>query len=133
MRKLKQRLKDAYKPGFGEFMGNIQRHHAKLWFAGINENWKLADYELHELVENVEDIEKYVIERIESRQVVMLEPSINNIKKAIGKKDLLKFKESFNNLTASCNSCHTSNSFEFNVITIPKNPPVTNQEFKVSH
>ena len=35
-------------PGFEEFMSNIQAHHAKLWFAGQNHNWKLADFEIHE-------------------------------------------------------------------------------------
>jgi hypothetical protein len=46
---LELKVADAYKPGFGEFMGNIQVHHNKLWFAGQNENWKLAGFELHEI------------------------------------------------------------------------------------
>jgi len=31
-------VNNVYKPGFGEFMLQIQVHHAKLWFAGKNEN-----------------------------------------------------------------------------------------------
>jgi hypothetical protein len=31
---LEQKLNETYKPGFGEFMSNIQVHHEKLWFAG---------------------------------------------------------------------------------------------------
>ena len=42
-------MKEKYRPGLGEIMSGIQTHHAKLWFAGINENWKLADYEVKEL------------------------------------------------------------------------------------
>jgi len=44
---LQKKIDDSYKPGFGEFMSNIQMHHAKLWFAGINQNWELADFEIH--------------------------------------------------------------------------------------
>ena len=43
MDSLEQKLSDSYKPGLGEFMFNIQVHHAKLWFAGQNQNWKLAE------------------------------------------------------------------------------------------
>ncbi len=40
---LQKKIDDAYKPGLGEFMSGVQVHHAKLWFAGKNNNWKLAD------------------------------------------------------------------------------------------
>ncbi|MGH2563654.1 MAG: hypothetical protein ACRDE5_04015, partial [Ginsengibacter sp.] len=40
-----------YAPGLGEIMGGIQMHHAKLWYAGINDNWELAQYEIDELKE----------------------------------------------------------------------------------
>ncbi|MCX8473559.1 MAG: hypothetical protein ORN85_07915 [Sediminibacterium sp.] len=55
---LESKLADAYKPGFGEFMSAIQAHHAKLWFAGQNKNWKLADFEVHEIMENFDAIKK---------------------------------------------------------------------------
>ncbi|MBL0268653.1 MAG: hypothetical protein IPP99_08310 [Chitinophagaceae bacterium] len=35
---LEIQLANSYKPGFGELMSSIQTHHAKLWFAGQNEN-----------------------------------------------------------------------------------------------
>ena len=37
---------EAYTPGLGDFMGQIQMRHAKLWFAGKAKNWQLAAYEL---------------------------------------------------------------------------------------
>src|SRR5664279_1668764 len=55
---LEVKLKDTYKPGFGEFMSGIQAHHAKLWFAGQNQNWKLANFEIHEIMEAIDDIKK---------------------------------------------------------------------------
>ncbi len=56
---LEIKLANTYKPGLGDFMGSIQTHHAKLWFAGQNKNWKLADFEVHELEEAIEDIQKF--------------------------------------------------------------------------
>lgn len=48
---LDHKVAGTYKPGFGEFMSDIQVHHNKLWFAGQNQNWKLADFEIHEIME----------------------------------------------------------------------------------
>src|SRR4051812_10619726 len=48
----------AYVPGLGELMALQQMRHAKLWFAGSNRNWPLADYELDELREGFEDVQK---------------------------------------------------------------------------
>ena len=53
---LETKLADMYKPGFGEFMSSIQAHHSKPWFAGQNENWKLADFEVHEIMEAIENM-----------------------------------------------------------------------------
>jgi len=50
---LKKELAAAYKPGFGEFMSGIQTHHAKLWFAGLYQNWELAGFEMHEIQEGL--------------------------------------------------------------------------------
>ncbi|HHH53892.1 MAG TPA: hypothetical protein ENK91_09555, partial [Bacteroidetes bacterium] len=48
---LEYELAETYKPGFGEIMSSVQAHHAKLWFAGKNRNWRLADFEIHEINE----------------------------------------------------------------------------------
>src|SRR6476659_9293819 len=71
---LQKQIDAAYKPGLGEFMGSMQVHHAKLWFAGKNENWKLADFEIHEMMEAIDNIQKYQTERKESKQIAMINP-----------------------------------------------------------
>src|ERR1041385_8814533 len=45
----------SYTPGLGEIMSLQQMRHAKLWFAGQNGNWLLADYEIKELKEGFDD------------------------------------------------------------------------------
>src|ERR1700724_353341 len=45
-------------PAIGEIMGLQQLRHIKLWFAGRAGNWPLADYEIGELNEGFEDVNK---------------------------------------------------------------------------
>ena len=128
---LEQRLSESYKPGFGEFMFGIQLHHAKLWFAGLNENWRLADFEIHEIMELTEDIQKYQAERKESKMITLLNPALDSVNAAIGQKNLNNFKSSFILLTNTCNNCHKAVNYEFNIVKIPDSPPLSNQVFKM--
>lgn len=128
---LEAQVANAYTPGFGEFMSNIQAHHSKLWFAGKNRNWKLADFEVHEIMESVEDIKKYQQDRPESKEIGMIEPVLDSMSYAIQKQDTLLFEKSYSLLTNTCNMCHSIVNFEFNVVNIPDTQPFSNQTFKL--
>lgn len=123
-------INHSYKPGFGEFMSSIQVHHNKLWFAGVNENWRLADFEIHEMMEAIDNIKKYQQERKESKKVDMILPAFDSVNAAIEQKSAIKFKSSYVLLTNTCNECHVAVDFGFNVVKIPVAPPFSNQEFK---
>jgi len=125
-------IKEKYRTGLGEIMGGIQMHHAKLWYAAINENWKLAEYEIAEIKERCEEAEEINAQRIEMKNMKMIFPAIDSLDAIIKEKNLEKFKEGFRTLTNTCNSCHAISHFEFNSIKIPDNLPVTNQEFKIN-
>jgi hypothetical protein len=126
---LQQKLDDAYKPGLGEFMSSIQVHHAKLWFAGQNENWQLADFEIKELQESVNYIQKYCTDRPETKSIPMIKPALDSMDHAIQRKNKVSFKSSFIFMTQTCNNCHVATQHGFNVIKIPDVPPFTNQVF----
>ncbi len=128
---LQKQVNNSYKPGLGEFMSAIQVHHAKLWFAGTNENWKLADFEIHEIMEAVDDIQQYCKNRPESKQVVMLQPPIDSLNKTIAAKNIQAFKSSFVFLTQSCNNCHKEVNYNFNEVVIPTTTPFSNQLFTI--
>src|SRR5438552_3092747 len=96
---LQKQIDNAYKPGLGEFMSSIQVHHAKLWFAGRNANWKLAYFEIHEIMEAVDDIRQYDIECSESKEIKMIIPPIDSVLEAIKIKNEASFKSSFVLLT----------------------------------
>ena len=127
---LEKKLANTYKPGFGEFMSSIQVHHAKLWFAGKNKNWELADFEIHEIGETLDAIKEYQSEREESKKVDMLKPVLDAVNDAIQKKDPSLFNSSYLLLTSTCNNCHKAVNFGFNVVKIPETPPFSNQAFK---
>jgi hypothetical protein len=130
---LQSQLDKAYKPGLGEFMTGIQLHHAKLWFAGQNQNWPLADFEIHEIQESLDDIDDFCKDRPEVKSIGMLRPAIDSVTNSIQQKNLQLFEKSFSLLTTTCNNCHKATDHGFNVVTIPTSPPVSNQDFKVAH
>lgn len=128
---MKKREEHAYRPGLGEFMSSIQVHHAKLWFAGINRNWPLADFEIHEIREAIDDIREYNQDRPEIGQLPMIEPVIDTVLRSIQLKDEKLFRQTFTSLTATCNGCHQATEHGFNVVIIPTQPPYSNQDFLV--
>jgi hypothetical protein len=128
---LENKLAQTYKPGLGEFMSSIQVHHAKLWFAGENQNWQLAAFEIGEIKEALEGIPVYCADRPEVQKLSMINPAIDSLHNAISTQNAQSFKSGFILLTATCNSCHHATNHAFNVIKIPENPPFTNQDFKV--
>lgn len=127
---LQHRMDNAYRPGLGEFMSSIQMHHAKLWFAGKNGNWELANFEMGEIQESIENIQKYNRDRPEINSFPMIIPALDSVKLAITQKNTESFKSSFILLTNTCNNCHRVSKHAFNLIRIPNAPPATNQVFE---
>lgn len=127
---LQLQLKNSYKPGLGEFMSQIQVHHAKLWFAGKYGNWPLANFEVGEIQEALDDIPKFCSDRPEIKSIDIIVPAMDSIDVAIKAKDENRFESSFTLLTATCNDCHKATNHGFNMIKIPDIPPVSNQVFR---
>ena len=127
---LEKKLATTYKPGFGEFMSSIQVHHAKLWFAGKEQNWELAKFELDEIIETKDAIEQFQMNREESKKIDMLKPALTAVYQAILRSDTAIFRSSYLTLTAACNDCHKAVGFGFNIVKVPDSPPFSNQAFK---
>jgi len=127
---LETKLSNCYKPGFGEMMNSIQSHHLKLWYAGKNRNWKLAEFEIKELKEVVENIEKFQNKRKETELINMMNPALDSLTTAARQQNENLFVKSYTGLTNSCNSCHKLTDFEFNTVKIPEGKsPFPNQDF----
>jgi Spy/CpxP family protein refolding chaperone len=125
--------KPPYTPGLGEFMTVTQVRHAKLWLAGNANNWDLADYEIDELKEGLEDAAKYVptykdMEVGKMIESIIMKP-ISDVESAIKARDRAKFAAAFDKLSESCNSCHQAANRAFIVIQRPASSAFPNQNF----
>ena len=89
---LQTEVNNSYKPGLGEFMSQIQMHHAKLWFAGKEENWQLANFEIGEIQEALDDIPKYCADRPEVKSIDIIVPAMDSLSNAVKEKNETKFK-----------------------------------------
>jgi len=128
---------EAYTPGLGDFMGQVQMRHAKLWFAGKAKNWQLAAYELDEIKEAFEDAAKYQPNFKGKPIAAMIGPitarPITQLEKAIDAKDTVRFAKAFDSLSNACTSCHQAAGHGFIAIQRPSFPPLTNQRFELPH
>jgi hypothetical protein len=114
-------------------MTATQLRHAKLWFAGKQNNWDLAAYEIDEIKEGLEDAARLfpthdgipVAEMIKT----IIDPRIEELEKAVRAKSSTKFTAAFDGLTSGCNSCHAGASKPFIRIQRPIASPLTNQNF----
>ena len=83
---------EPYEPGLGEIMALQQMRHIKLWFAGRAGNWPLADYEIDELKEGFDDVNRRLggdtVEKAVGAQLAALE-------KAVAAKDRAAFASAF--------------------------------------
>jgi hypothetical protein len=124
----------AYVIGMGEIMGQNQMRHAKLWFAGTDGNWPLAQYEVDELHEGFEDVKTFhpAFENMPTAPLVaeFVANPLSELDKAIKDRNGAEFTTGFDDLTNGCNGCHKQVGLGFNVIKRPTSPPFSNQEFE---
>lgn len=128
-----QPAKEHYEPGLGEFMTATQLRHAKLWFAGQQNNWDLATYEIDEIKEGLDEARRLypTFDGIPVAEMMktIIDPRIDELEKAVRAKSSAKFKIAFDELTSGCNSCHAGANKPFIHIQRPTESPLTNQNF----
>ena len=132
-------LPAGYVPGLGEIMTLQQMRHTKLWLAGQAGNWELASYELDELGEGFDDVVRFHPTHKDAplapRDLIprMVVGPLSRVRAAVERKDSATFAESYDALTASCNSCHSAMNIGFNVVVRPTGNPYANEVFEASH
>jgi hypothetical protein len=113
-----------FKPVMSDLMNMlIQPRHIKLYYAGQEDNWMLARFELNELrsafVRTGDTIPQYgIFPFANSVEAVILEP-LDGVQAAIDAEDHAEFERAYVELTAACNACHDAMHFEFIEITVP--------------
>ena len=116
--------------GLTEIMILQQMRHIKLWFAGRAGNWPLADYEVGELSDGFDDVNKLLGgDTVDA----MVGAPIKALQKAIEDKNRTAFMTAFDSLSAGCNNCHHSLDHPFIVIQRPAVQPYSDQSFESPH
>lgn len=125
--------KEPYSSGIAEIMIMTQIRHAKLWLAGDVRNWDLADYQIDELKEGLEDVVKHFPQYKDMPVGQMIETiiitPIAEVEKAIKSRDRAKFVSTFDKLTDACNACHRAANRAFIVVQRPAASLFPNQSF----
>ena len=117
-----------YVPRLNDIMVATQLRHFKLWYAGLMQNWPLANYELAQIRTDIDDAKSLHANNGGSDLTTMI-PACVEIDRAIKAKDSREFLISFGKLTAECNSCHEAAGFGFIRIREPKLSPLETSPF----
>src|ERR1700676_2479352 len=113
-------------PPLGEIMTLQQLRHIKLWFAGRAGNWPLADYEMGELNEGFENVNKLLGGDTVDKAVGA---PMEALQKIIDEKNSAAIRAAFDRLTTGCNNCHYMLDHGFIAIQRPTSLPYSNQNF----
>jgi len=123
-----------FNPGIGDLMNMIvQPHHIKLWLAGKQGNWPLAEYEAKEVRSALGNVAK-ARPNFRNQPVAQLVETFTGapfqaLDAAIRDHDAAKFAEGYAGLNSGCNSCHTALNQAQVVIRVPELPFYPDQDF----
>jgi hypothetical protein len=125
----------AYNPGVGELMNLIvQLRHTKLWLAGHEGNWVLAEYESKELRSALANVAKvrpvFRQQSVADNVEMFLGGALRAMDEAVRDRDSAKFTEAYATVTAGCNACHSALGQSQVVIKTPEQPMYPDQEFR---
>lgn len=104
--------------GFDNTMVETGYRYQEFYWAGQDENWEYANYQL----EKIEVAIKNGLERRPKREKSaehFLTYVLPKIKKSLEKKDIKVFNESFQIMTINCNSCHSMEKVPFFNVQTP--------------
>jgi cytochrome c553 len=120
---------ERFMPRLNDMMVATQLRHFKLWYAGIVQNWQLADYELSQIRHAIADTERLYANKGGSRMSAMMMPPTDDLENAIKAKDSAMFATAYTKLTAACNACHEADGFGFIKIREPRLSPLETSPF----
>ena len=104
--------------GFDKAMMETGYRYQELYWAGKDENWEYADYQLEKIRITIENGLQRRPKRAKSAEH-FLTNVLPEMQKAIEGKDTTVFNKNFQMLTGNCNSCHAMERVPFFTVKIP--------------
>ena len=125
----------VFNPGIGELMNLIvQPRHTKLWLAGREANWPLAEYEIKELRSALANVAKsrpvFREQKVAENVEMFMSGGFHAVDDAIRDRDATKFTAAYATVNAGCNACHTALNQPQVVIKTPEQPSYPDQDFR---
>jgi len=123
-----------FKPAMDDLMTMlIQPRHLKLYYAGTEKNWKLAQFEVDELRQALARIGRtiptYRKMGVDTTVASIFTERLQAVDAAIKSGDEKKFSVTYKNMTTACNECHVAMEHPFIVIKTPAAQSFPNQDF----
>lgn len=124
-----------FKPAMDDLMTMlIQPRHMKLYYAGQQQNWTLAAFELNEMGAALrrigQTIPKYRNISVDATVGSIFAPRIQAMNAAIQAKNLQQFNAAYTDLTEACNTCHQGLDHPFLVVKVPNGQDFPDQDFR---
>ncbi len=117
------------------YMGRIQSHAEKLWWAGQAGNLELAKFYRHEIKEEMEEIANAGITndgiRVSENMKVYGIRAIDALKEQIATDGLKDFPARYEALVNTCTSCHAVSGHPELRIRVPQENRFTGQDFSI--
>ena len=104
--------------GFDMAMIETGYRYQELYWAGKDENWEYATYQVEKIKVAIENGLERRPKRAASAQD-FLNIALPEIGKAIANKDTIQFKQAFTALTANCLACHALEKVSFVTVKTP--------------
>ena len=104
--------------GFDNAMVETGYRYQELYWAGKDENWEYADYQLEKIKIAIENGLQRRPKRAKSAEH-FLNYVLPEMQKSIQRKDTVIFNKGFQTLTINCNSCHAMEKVPFFNVQIP--------------
>jgi hypothetical protein len=95
------------------------RHDRRAAHLRLGSHTDLAKHELGHTQTSIQDALQHFPNILAADMTIMTEP-IQEIREAIEAKSRTKFGKAFENVTAACNSCHTSANADSIVVRVPR-------------
>jgi len=105
--------------GFSRTMMEVQYRYEELYWAGQDENWEYADYQLEHIFEAIEKGYERRPER-KDNSLEFLKAPHDLMQQAIDARELELFNRNFFIYKKACMSCHIKEDVEFINIIIPE-------------
>jgi mono/diheme cytochrome c family protein len=104
--------------GFSRTMVEVGYRYSELYWAGEDENWEMAEYQLEHIEEAMHAGFQRRPARKASSQMFMTQ-AVPAVGQAIAARDQDEFREQFQRFTTHCNACHAMEQVGFIQVHVP--------------